>query len=95
MSDDEVDQAKSIIRTMIGEIVQNDASQQQYLGVLFSVSRSLERIADHATHIAEGVIYMLLGQIVRLGSDSRGFEGGIIMRPSGSLRHATPSGPAW
>ena len=61
---------------MIGEIVQNDASQQQYLGVLFSVSRSLERIADHATHIAEDVIYMLQGQIVRHAADSQGREGG-------------------
>ena len=35
-----------------------------YLQVL-SVSRQLERIADHTTNIAEDVIYMLEGQIVR------------------------------
>ena len=66
---DLADAAKTAIRTQIEEILQTDASQQQYLAMLLSVSRSLERIADHATHIAEDVIYMLQGQIVRHGTD--------------------------
>ena len=32
---------------------------------LLSVSRQLERIADHATNIAEDIIYMIDGDIVR------------------------------
>jgi phosphate transport system protein len=32
---------------------------------LLSASRHLERIADHTTNIAEDVIYMIEGQIVR------------------------------
>ena len=68
--DDQVDAAKTSIRTQIEEILQNDVSQQQYLAMLLSVSRSLERIADHATHIAEDVIYMLQGQIVRHAAES-------------------------
>ena len=32
---------------------------------MFSAIRHLERIADHATNIAEGVIYLVEGQIVR------------------------------
>jgi phosphate uptake regulator len=32
---------------------------------LISVSRTLERIADHSTNIAKDVIYMIEGEIVR------------------------------
>ena len=32
---------------------------------LLFIARSLERIADHATNIAEDVIYMVDGDIVR------------------------------
>jgi len=32
---------------------------------MLSVSRYLERIADHTTNIAEDVIYMISGEIVR------------------------------
>ncbi len=73
--DDQVDRAKTTIRTQIEEILQSDAGQQQYLAMLLSVARSLERIADHATHIAEDVIYMLQGQIVRHGADHQDREG--------------------
>jgi len=74
--DDQVDEAKKAIRIQIETITLKNTSQQQYLGILLSVSRSLERIADHATHIAEDVIYMLKSQIVRHGVDSHGEEGG-------------------
>ena len=34
---------------------------------ILSVSRYLERIADHATNIAEDVIYLIAGDIIRHG----------------------------
>jgi phosphate transport system protein len=33
-----------------------------------AVSRNLERVADHATNIAEDVIYMAEGRIIRHGT---------------------------
>ncbi len=38
---------------------------------ILSISRRLERIADHATNISEDVIYLTRGEIVRHGSDMK------------------------
>jgi phosphate transport system protein len=35
---------------------------------LLSASRYLERIADHSTNIAEDVIYLVTGEIIRHGT---------------------------
>lgn len=65
LADDEVDKAKNMIRAILEETIQNEPQKNNYLGMLLSVSRSLERIADHATNICEDIIYMLEGKIVR------------------------------
>lgn len=65
LEDDEVDQAKSAIRTEMEEIILRDPAQHVYLAKLISVARSLERIADHCTNICEDIIYMAQGKIVR------------------------------
>ncbi|OHB59313.1 MAG: phosphate transport system regulatory protein PhoU [Planctomycetes bacterium RBG_13_46_10] len=63
--DDEID---AMNRKMYIDVQEAICSYPQQLGSLIhllSVSRHLERIADHATNIAEDVIYMIEGKIVR------------------------------
>jgi phosphate transport system protein len=63
--DDEVDAMNRQMYLKIQEAIQEYPDQVSSLIHLLSVSRHLERIADHATNIAEDVIYMIEGQIVR------------------------------
>jgi phosphate transport system protein len=49
----------------IQDAIRNNPEQMESLIHLLSVSRHLERIADHATNIAEDVIYMVEGRIAR------------------------------
>ena len=53
LADDEVDETKNIIRALLEEYIQHNPQKNAYLGLLLSVSRSLERIADHSTNICE------------------------------------------
>lgn len=64
-ADDEVD---TINRKMYNQVKDSIRSHPEWLESLIhllSVSRDLERIADHTTNIAEDVIYMVEGKIVR------------------------------
>lgn len=64
-ADDEID---AIDRQMYDEVksqLKHAPENIESLIHLLSVSRHLERIADHATNIAEDVIYMVKGEIVR------------------------------
>jgi phosphate transport system protein len=72
LTDDEVDRAKNTIRAFLEENVQKNSDKYAYLALLLSVSRSLERIADHCTNICEDIIYMLKGKIVRHVIDNPG-----------------------
>jgi len=63
--DDEVDRFN---REIIDELIQKMTAapgQAEASISLFSATRHLERIADHATNIAEDVIYLVEGEIVR------------------------------
>ncbi len=64
-SDDQVDQLRRNIQQSIEQQIVKHPTQTECLMRLTSVSRHLERIADMATNIAEDVIYMVEGEIVR------------------------------
>jgi phosphate transport system protein len=64
-ADDEVDQLNvEIINELIDAMKARAEAVEPGLS-LFSVVRQLERIADHATNIAEGVVYLVEGEILR------------------------------
>jgi phosphate transport system protein len=63
--DAEIDDRHEQSFHMVQEQLRKNPEMADYLISLLSVSRNLERIADHATNIAEDVIYMIEGEIVR------------------------------
>lgn len=65
VDDDEIDDRHREAIKAIREQIGTSPDLVEYYLSLLSVSRYLERIADHATNIAEDVIYMVEGDIVR------------------------------
>ena len=65
--DDEVDQIKQEAYDEIKNAMKNTKGEMAYLINLLLISRHVERLADHATNIAEEVIYLVEGEIVRHG----------------------------
>src|SRR4029079_9853408 len=64
-ADDEVDALKRTISDSIEQQIALHPERTEPLVRLLSVSRHLERLADMATNVAEDVIYMVRGHIVR------------------------------
>ena len=63
--DDEVDDLNDqIIRELISYMLEDRANIKRALDLIL-VSRYLERVADHATNVAEDVIYMVQGKDIR------------------------------
>ena len=67
MLDDEVDELKDTAYDRIKQAMRGDQNHLGYYINLLLISRHVERLADHATNIAEEVIYMIEGDIVRHG----------------------------
>jgi len=65
-SDDAIDEINIKMYTTIHDEINRrpDYSTERLLRVL-TISRDLERIGDHATNIAEGVVYLIEGEIHR------------------------------
>ena len=63
--DAEVDRANRLIIQELLESMHRDPSCIDQAVELISVSKNLERIGDHATNIAEDVVYLVEGDIIR------------------------------
>lgn len=65
LRDDQVDHLNREVIDGLQEILQQRVSEVEPALQYFSASRHIERIADHATNIAEDVIYLVEGEIAR------------------------------
>jgi phosphate transport system protein len=64
-ADDELDKINREMYTRVKTGIRNRPDRIDSLINMLAVSRQLERIGDHATNIAQDVIYMIEGTIVR------------------------------
>lgn len=70
-ADEVIDQLhRETFRLVENEVVAEPAAAPRLLRLL-SVSRYLERIADHATNMAEDIVYLIQGDIIRHQDDSK------------------------
>jgi phosphate transport system protein len=69
-ADDEVDKlTKHLLKRTMNTIEKNPDRTKDYFSIR-SISKNLERIADSATNIAEDVVYLCSGEIIRhMGED--------------------------
>jgi phosphate transport system protein len=65
LMDDEVDAINRAMYEQVKNAIRANPERVESLIQVLGVSRALERIADHATDIAEDVVYMASGEIVR------------------------------
>jgi phosphate transport system protein len=65
--DDIVDNHRSRIRESVMKDLPFDVDNRQYILGFWSIASHLERIADLATNIAEEIIYVVEGNIIRHG----------------------------
>ena len=68
--DDLVDDGRQRIQRRVMQGIKDDPEAVESLLRINSVSKHIERIADKATNIAEDVIYMVEGEIVRHRSET-------------------------
>jgi phosphate transport system protein len=84
--DDEVDRGHhQILKRVEERITQDPANVAPGLRIL-TISKNLERVADHATNVAENVIYFLEGRDVRHGGGQADEDGAVPAPAGGDLK---------
>jgi phosphate transport system protein len=64
-SDDEIDDTVQKLFQQVKNEIRRQPEKIDYIIEFMRINRHLERIADHATNIAEDIVYMIEGKIVR------------------------------
>jgi phosphate transport system protein len=64
-SDDEIDETVRILFQQVKNEIRRQPERIDHIIEYMRINRHLERIADHATNIAEDIVYMIEGKIVR------------------------------
>ncbi|HER34471.1 MAG TPA: hypothetical protein ENO19_03275 [Halothiobacillaceae bacterium] len=64
-ADDRVDEINAATYERMQHVIREDPTTVDRAICMISVSRHLERIADQATNIAEDVVFMVEGEIIR------------------------------
>ena len=65
-SDTEADKLRNLVQDeLINDYMAKDISTASRAVPLLLIARHLERICDHATNIAEDIIYMVEGKVVK------------------------------
>jgi phosphate transport system protein len=94
-ADDEVDAINRDVFRVVKQKMREGDKDGDVLIDLLSISRTLERIADHATNIAEDVVYLIGGDVVRHHVEDFSRAGNGAMERSGLNRPAaSQNGPA-
>jgi len=65
LADEEVDGFQRHMFETLTSLMQRDSSTVERAVQVLSVSRHLERIGDSATNIAEDVVFMVEGEVIR------------------------------
>lgn len=64
-SDDEIDETVQMLFKQVKNEIRRQPEKIDSIIEYMRINRHLERIADHATNIAEDIVYMIEGKIVR------------------------------
>lgn len=67
MKEKEVDKLRDLIHDELVEIMNKDSKTVPRAVPLLLISRHLERISDHVTNIAEDILYMVEGKVIKHG----------------------------
>lgn len=69
-TDEAVDTMHRVVFRKVSESMKTGTANTEQLLAVLSVSRYIERMADHATRIAREVLYLVTGEIVRHNEDT-------------------------